>query len=120
MAIMEEAFKDINVRDYALKVVETENYAEATVTRNTVNSKKYSVRLPKEERLGSRFGSCTCGKPAKDGIPCQHMVVFVKSYAGNGLTRIGIMPYWLTTAHWRAQYPENLYCRTEISCTYEK
>jgi len=37
----------------------------------------------------------------------------VKSY-GNGLTRIGIMPYWLTTAHWRVQYPEDLYCRTEI------
>jgi hypothetical protein len=25
------------------------------------------------------------------------------------------MPYWLTTAHWQAQYPENLYCRTEIT-----
>jgi hypothetical protein len=71
--------------------------------------------LPKEERLGSRFGSCTCGKPAKDGIPCQHMVVLVKSYPGNELSRIGIMPYWLTTAHWRVQYPENLYCRTEIT-----
>jgi hypothetical protein len=83
-----------------LKVVETENYAEAIVTRNTVNSKNYTVRLPEEERLGpTRFGSCTCGKPIKDGIPCQHMVVFVKSYDGNGLTRIGIMPYWLTTAH---------------------
>jgi hypothetical protein len=101
-----------------LQVVETETYTEATVTRNVVNSKNYTVRLPrKEERLvlGSRFGSCTCGKPAKDGIPCQHMVILVKSYAGNGLTRIGIMPYWLTTAHWRAQYPENLYCRTEIT-----
>ncbi len=88
MAITEEAFKDVNVRDYALTVVETEIYTEATVTRNVVNSKNYTVRLPKEERLGPRFGSCTCGKPAKDGIPCQHMVVLVKSYAGNGLTRI--------------------------------
>ena len=113
MVIMEEAFKDVNGCDYALKVVETETYIEATVTKNVVNSKNYTVRLPKEERLGSRFGSCTCGKPAKDGIPCQHMVVLVKSY--HGLTRIGIMPYWLTTAHWQAQYPENLYCRTDIS-----
>jgi len=112
MAIMEEAFKDVNVHDYALKVVETETYTEATVTRNVANSKIYNVRLPKEERLGSRFGSCTCGKPAKNGIPCKHMVVLVKTY--HGLTRIGIMPYWLTTAHWRAQYPENLYCRTNI------
>ena len=115
MAIMEEAFMDVNVRDYALKVVETETYTEAMVTRNAVNSKNYTVRLPNEERLGSRFGSCTCGKPAKDGIPYQHMVVLVKSYPGNGLSRIGIMPYWLTTAHWRVQYPENLYCRTEIT-----
>ena len=112
MAIMEEAFNDVNVRDYALKVVETETYTEATVTRNVANSKIYTVRLPKEERLGSRFGSCTCGKPAKDGIPCKHMVVLVKSY--HGLTRIGMLPYWLTTAHWRAQYPENLYCRSDI------
>ena len=115
MAIMEEAFMDVNVRDYALKVVETETYTEAMVMRNAVNSKNYTVRLPNEERLGSRFGSCTCGKPAKDGIPYQHMVVLVKSYPGNGLSRIGIMPYWLTTAHWRVQYPENLYCRTEIT-----
>ena len=76
---MEEAFKNINVRDYAMKVVETETYTEATVTKNVVNSKIYTVIMPKEERLGSRFGSCTCGKPAKDGIPCQHMVVLVKS-----------------------------------------
>ena len=75
MTLMEEAFKNINVRDYAMKVVETETYTEATVTINVVNSKNYTVIMPKEERLGSRFGSCTCGKPAKDGIPCQHMVV---------------------------------------------
>ena len=43
MAIMEEAFKDINVRDHALKVVETENYDEATVTRNVTNYKNYTV-----------------------------------------------------------------------------
>jgi hypothetical protein len=103
MTIMEDAFKYVNVRDYAVKVVESETYTEATVTKNVVNSKNYTVRLPKEERLGSRFGTCTCGKPAKDGIPCQHMVVLVKSF--HGLTRIGIMPYWFTTAHWRAQYP---------------
>ncbi len=75
MAIMEEAFKDIIVRNYALKVVKTGSYTEETVTRNAMNSKNYTVRLPKEERLGSRFGSCTCGKLAKDGIYCQHMVV---------------------------------------------
>ena len=45
MAIMEEAFKDVNVCDYALKVVGTETYTEATVARNVVNSKNYTVRF---------------------------------------------------------------------------
>ncbi len=48
-------------------------------------------------------------------IPCHHVVVFVKSSTLNGLTRIGIMTYWLTTVHWQAQYPENLYCMTEMT-----
>jgi hypothetical protein len=24
------------------------------------------------------------------------------------------MPYWLTSAHWRAQYAANVYCRTDV------
>ncbi len=39
MTLMEEAFKNINDRDYAMKVVETQTYTEATVTKNVVNSK---------------------------------------------------------------------------------
>ena len=39
MTLMEEAFKDVNIRDYAMKVVETETYTEATVSRNAMNSK---------------------------------------------------------------------------------
>jgi hypothetical protein len=30
----------------------------------------------------------------------------------NGLTRIQIMPYWLTTAHWQAQYAMEVNCPT--------
>jgi hypothetical protein len=71
--------------------------------------------LPKEGKLDSRFGSCTGGNPAKDGILYHHMVVLVRSSSINELIRIGIMPYWLTTAHWQAQYPENLYCTTEMT-----
>jgi hypothetical protein len=32
-----------------------------------------------EDQFGSRFGTCTCRKPAKEGIPGQHMVVVAKS-----------------------------------------
>lgn len=30
----------------------------------------------------------------------------------NGLTQIQIMPYWLTTAHWQAQYAMEVNCPT--------
>ena len=69
------------------------NYA-ATVKKIAGNSKEFTVTLPKKERMGSKFGSCTCGKPAKDGIFCRHMVGVVKSATIDGLSRIGIMPYW--------------------------
>jgi len=98
MTLMEEAFKDINFRDYAMKVVETETYTEATVTKNVVNFKNYTVMMPKEERLGSRFGAAPVGSRPRMASPASIcIVVLVKSY-GHGLTRIGIMPYWLTTA----------------------
>lgn len=115
MQLMEEAFTDVHARDYKMQTAEAENNYVATVRKIAANSKEFTVTLPKKETMGSKFGSCTCGKPAKDGIPCRHMVVVVKSASIDGLTRIGIMPYWWTTAQWRKQYPENTYCRTEIS-----
>ena len=75
---------------------------------------KYTVLIPATGRFGSRFGACDCGKPAKDGIPCQHMVAIVKSSHIDGLTRVQIMPYWWTTAHWRAQYADGVECRADI------
>jgi hypothetical protein len=64
--------------------------------------------------MGSRFGSCTCRKPRKDGVPCKHMVAIVKASKIKGLIRIQIVPYWLTSAHWRAQYAADVYCRTDV------
>jgi hypothetical protein len=115
MPFMEEAFNDVHARDYKMQMTEADNNYVATVRKVAANAKEFAITLPKIETVGSKFGSCTCGLPAKDGIPCRHMVVVVKSATIYGLSRIGIMPYWWTTAHWRTQYPENTYCRTDIS-----
>ncbi len=113
MQLMDKAFTDVHARDYKMQMTNLDNKYVATVRSK---SKEFTVTLPKEERMGSKFGSCTYGKPAKDGIPCHHMVVVVKSATTDGLSRIGIMPYWWITAHWRTQsYPENAYCRTKIT-----
>jgi hypothetical protein len=65
------------------------------------STNEYTVIIPVEERMGSRFGTCTCGKLKTDGVPCRHMVVVaMMSSKIEGLTRIHIMLYWWTTAHW--------------------
>jgi hypothetical protein len=75
------------------------------------SSKKFTVVIPMEEdQFGSRFGTCTCGKPAKEGIPCQHMVVVAKSSAIDDLPRIGIIPGCMTKAFWKEQYAQIVQC----------
>ena len=63
----------------------------------------------------SHFRTCTCGVPAKEGIPCRHLVVLVKSSIIPGLTQTGIMSYFLTIPHWQMQYPLDVDSKTDIS-----
>ncbi len=79
------------------------------------STSEYTVTIPTKDTMGSRFGSCTCGKPTKDGVPCKHMVAIVNASKIKGLSRIQIMPYWLTSDHWQAQYTADVYCRTDVS-----
>ncbi len=80
-------------------------------------SKRQSWLVPllPTEMMGLRFGTCTCGRPKTDGVPCRHMVVIAMSPKIEGLTRTHIMPYWWTTAHWQAQFAMDVYCPTDIS-----
>ena len=112
--LMEEAFKDVNPREYRLNITNCDTFHRITVSRMT-STNEYTVIIPVNEYKGTRFGSCTCGKPKTDGIPCRHMVVVAMSSKIDGLTRIHIMPYWWTTAHWRDQYPMEVNCPTDIS-----
>ncbi len=45
------------------------------------------------------------------------MVAIVKIGAITTLTRVVIMPYWFTKAHWRLQFPEEVTCATHITLT---
>jgi hypothetical protein len=120
MKLMDECFDSMNVRDYQMTVVSINDGHRATVCKAMVNSTRFTVVIPSAGHLGSRFGSCTCGQPATDGVPCKHMVVVAKSSSITGLSRIQIMPYCWTTAHWQAQYPEEVDCRADLSMTTVK
>ncbi len=91
---MEECFTDVRVQDYQITVIPIEDGHRATVTKCTINATKFTVVIPATGKYDStRFGTCNCGKPAKDCVPCEHMVAVVKSSRIDGLSRIQMMPY---------------------------
>ena len=111
---MEEAFRDVNLMIYWISINNCHSFHRITVGRMT-STNEYTVIIPVEEMMGSRFGTCTCGKPKTDGVPCRHMVVVAMSSKIECLNRIHIMPYWWKTAHWQARYAMDVYCPTDIS-----
>jgi hypothetical protein len=115
MRLMEECFDGVKAAEYQMNMVAFEGGHRATVNKASVNAKRFTVVIPLHGRHGSRFGTCTCGQPATDGVPCVHMVAVAKSRFIEGLARIQIMPYWWTTAHWREQYPLDLNCHANTS-----
>ena len=114
MLIMDNAYKNVDIRAFEVDIRPDGNCYRCTVKSTLkASSKKFTVVIPMEEdEFGSRFGTCTCGKPAKEGIPCQHMVVVAKASAIDDLARIAIIPGCMTTAFWRKQYAQTVQCRT--------
>jgi hypothetical protein len=76
LELMEEAFADVDIRDYMINIAKGKTVHKCTVSRMKSRS-EYTVTIPTKDMMGSRFGSCTCGKPTKDGVPCKHMVAIV-------------------------------------------
>jgi hypothetical protein len=89
---MEEAFGEVDIRDYWINITNKNTVHTCTMSRMK-STDEYTVRIPTKDTMGSRFGSCTCGKPTKDGVPCKHMVAIVKTSKIEGLNRIQIMSY---------------------------
>jgi hypothetical protein len=92
MEILAQVFEDLNAREYRMTVQEDVTSYTLSVSRNAAGSREYIVKLPKVAYEGSHFGTCTCGVHSKEGIPCMHMVVIVKSSNLPHLTRSSIMP----------------------------
>ena len=72
------------------------------------SSNKYTTHIPGTDTNGSFFGTCNCGVPRVDGLPCQHMIAVCKSGRIDGLDESNVMPYWWHTSHWRKQYPQGV------------
>ncbi len=81
---MEEAFADVDIRDFWINVTKEETLHKCTVSTMKATS-EFTVTIPMNDTMGSRFGLCICGKPTNDGVPCKHMVAIVKASKIKGM-----------------------------------
>ena len=100
-----KAFKKVVLRDYHINVHQ-QGVEHICMVNRVVSANQYTCVIPMVDNEDSYFGTCTCGVPKVDGIPCVHMIAVVKSNRIEGLNESNIMPYWYHTSHWRKQYPE--------------
>ena len=117
MKLMEDIFQDVEVNEYYCDELVMDTYDDCDVSRLVMNSTIYTVKIPKVSTNGSRFGTCTCGIPKLDGIPCVHMIFLAKGghIEDPGFTRLSVMPFWLPTNCWRQQFPEDSMSRGNIA-----
>ena len=102
--LINDAFKSVDYREYQVAVDQEGGFWSCQVNR-VVSSNHYTCQFPMVPVNNSHFGTCTCGVPKVDGIPCNHMVAVVKGNRLEGFNENNIMPYWFHTSHWRSQYP---------------
>jgi hypothetical protein len=76
---MEEIFTKCEPSIYRMQMTNHPNYHKFVILKKSMAIREYIVVLSKMPLdHGSLFGSCTCGFPRKEAIPCNHMVAIVK------------------------------------------
>ena len=117
MSLMKDIFENCDTALYRItNVTETDTHHFAKIHKYSTPHREYEVKIPIEGQThGSRFGTCTCGFPRKEGIPCDHMVAIVKVGAIPMLTKVSIMPYWFTREQWQLQFPTEVISPADIT-----
>jgi hypothetical protein len=111
--LAKEAFERVNIRDFLIEI-STNGDEYCCIVNRLTSSNRYTTRIPGTDTNGSFFGTCTCGVPRVDGLPCQHMIAVCKSGRIEGLDESNVMPYWWHTSHWRKQYPQGM----SVGCNF--
>jgi hypothetical protein len=116
MSVMDDIFARCDTSIYRIQVTEHPDHMMFTVSKIAATTREYVVEIPREaHEHGSRFGSCTCGFPKKEGIPCDHMVAIVKSGRIPNMSRVTLMPYWYTREQWKLQFPKEFVYRADVT-----
>jgi hypothetical protein len=105
-----------NTNEYRVSIEDDFNFHIAKVKMSINNkSPERTVKIAKDSINNLSFGTCSCGVPQVDSVPCIHMTAVVKSGRINGITVEDLMPWWWTTRQWRLQLPQELRVLSNIS-----
>ena len=116
MTIMEEIFAKCDPSIYRVQMTDFPDYNQFVVSKKSAAMRQYIVKIPKVGMdHGSRFGTCSCGFPMKEGIPCDHMVAITKAGRIPNLSRVELMPFWHTRAQWQLQFPKDEVYKADIT-----
>ena len=109
---MEEAFSNIIIMEYRINVTACDSFHRVTVHRTTSKNESQLSFQWRRIHTGVDLEAAHVVSQRKTKSNAGTWVVVSMSSKTNGLTRIQIMPYWLTTAHWQAQYAMEVNCPT--------
>ena len=113
---MEEIFAKCDPSIYRVQMTDFPDYNQFVVSKKSAAMRQYFVKIPKVGMdHGSWFGSCSCGFPTKEGIPCDHMVAITKAGRIPNLSRVELMPFWHTRAQWQLQFPKDEVYKADIT-----
>ena len=98
MSAMEDIFAKCDPSIYCIQIMmDYPDQFMFVVSKIAATTKEYVVKIPREaQEQGSRFGSCTCGFPKKEGVPCDHMVAIITAGRMPNMSRVKLMPFWYT------------------------
>jgi hypothetical protein len=92
MTVLKDIFEKCDTLLFRIHVSKNTTDHTATICKKSLPQREYLVFIPKEGQIhGSQFGTCSCGCPKKEGVPCDHMVAIVKVGAIATLTRVAII-----------------------------
>ncbi len=116
MSVMEDIFARCDPSIYSIQVTDHPDQLMFVVSKIAATTREYVVKIPrKAQEHGSRFGSCTCGFPKKEGLPCDHMVAIVKAGRILNMLRVTLMPFWYTREQWKLQFPKEFVYRADMT-----
>ena len=106
-----------NTNEYHVSIEDNVEFhiGKVKMSINNKKSPERTVKIAKDQINNLTFGTCLCGVPQVDLVPCIYMTAIAKSRRMNGIAVEDLMPWWWTTRQWCLQLPKDTNVLSNIS-----